>query len=194
MRALLYAMVGWAIPLACVRSEDPSLGQVAPLGGTGGQPVEAVAGSEPGEGGHAGSEEPTGLRCDRCGSGREACSSMLAACAADADCAALLECVYGVRGCALDAGGAGCVRRCAEAACASPGVVALFLEADRCTFCTATCRDTCSSYCDAFDHDAFICPANGGAGGGGAAGDAGRGLAGGGAAGYAGSAGRGGRR
>jgi hypothetical protein len=90
---------------------------------------------------------------------------MLAECAESPACEALLDCVYGSSGCSLDAGGARCTSACLLAACANPQAVTLFLEADRCAYCTSACRDACATYCEAFVHDDFTCLAAGGAGG-----------------------------
>jgi hypothetical protein len=165
MRAAIVAcLLVLALP-ACSRDEEgPSdvraSGGASPVAGG----TSAPGASSP-VAGAGGARVPEGQRCDRCGASREACSTSFSACLDDDACRELLDCVYASDGCALDAGGASCVVSCALSACSTPRAVALFLEADRCTYCTAACQAVCSSYCAALDHDAFACPSSGGAGG-----------------------------
>ena len=179
MRWCIFFVVAGAAALACTSGQEAPPSPIQPTGGSAGQPTMATGGVDRAAGGVGGVDVPTGLRCDRCGSTREACAPALTACAADADYSSLLECVYGKSGCALDAGGAECVESCARSACSDPSAVELFLEADRCTYCTPECRDACASYCGALDYGSFACTPSGG--GGGAGGLAGKAAGGGGA-------------
>lgn len=157
----LGALLALTLSVSCAETRTPPV-PANPEGGAGagGTASGGVAGSGTTAGGGAGGLAPS---CDRCGGAQTGCTELLVGCSNDATCAALMTCVYQTRRCTLDVGGAACLRACVEEACAAPEAVVRFLEADRCVYCTSSCREVCAGYCAAVSHDQLGCGPGGAA-------------------------------
>jgi len=135
----------------------PGTGGAATTSGTSG----GAAGGAPGTGGAA--TTGTGgaasyATCSECtiDSGAQAaeCKAERTACDADTKCAAMFECAYNNPGCATDASGACCTRKCVDVyGEGDAAAIALFEALDQCVICDA-CRVVCSplsdEYCAAY--------------------------------------------
>ena len=137
-------------------------------GGSGGGTTSGSGGSGGGEGGAGGGGGAGGAgpyeSCGDCTDGSSGapvneCAAAVDACAADADCLAIYDCVYFGEGgpgpCTTDAEGACCTAGCYEALGSSQAAIDLYEDADGCIYCE-TCRDLCdadgiaaSEYCTA---------------------------------------------